>query len=723
MERKVSKYGFYIKTIFILSVSFTTINLHELYAQPIRPANQHFSPYVLSNIRANHPRLWFNSDNLTTLKNRWNDPQFQTIVDQYKSGNDAISWGIKYLATQNSSDAQKAISSALNAGSNGERKAAWGDIASIIFDWCYDQLNDDQKNNLLDKIKQARQNHKKKILDKFQFHENHILGLHAYVTAVLAIEGESGVTSELQDAQNILQNLCEMTNEISGDGGYRAYWYQGSYQPLPFFLWTSATNFNFVDKNSFIKNLHKFAVHRLAVTGNRFVRSPGDDAADETGYMMYTLSAGIFYMIADIFNDPLSQWFGNTLTKRGQKTHWAWNDDPSWLSLIYYNPTKQEKSPQEMNIPLNQNFDKIGMVSFQSGWKFDSGINETISAWFFNGPSTSHSNSSQNHFIIWRGEDDLAITGGNYFGRPSTYTDHYFKHSIARNTLIFSPLNSNNPDKDGGQINRKGLQPNSAEKYPLNHELNWYKGLTSYSGEIVNFEDTPQFCMVSGDAGIAYDHDHVKNYIRDFIYIKPNIYLIRDRFTVDQVANIRWLLHSRTKPVFDGQKNIVKGNENAGIIEGIGEDFFIEKGESRLTANILWPNGPKFRFIGGKNFEHWVDGANSNPETDAQSWLLNSDDLQVRMGLSVNQWRTEVETAPDQANGEIIVALFVSEKGPTTQPEFKIRESNNKKVVFFDFNGKKMEIVFPLNQTPIVQSAGSDNSPPDPPKNVLVRKR
>ena len=204
--------------VFILfAIAF--INCQQLSAQPIRPANQHPNPFPLSNIKASHPRLWFNSENLTLLKNRWNDPKFKDIVDPYKSGTDAISYGIKYLATNNPSDAQNAISIALNSNGDRVRKAAWSDISSLIFDWCYNQLSSDQKNNLLNKIKTTKQNLKKQLLDKFRFHENHLLGMHAYITAVLAIEGEAGVNSELRDAQNILQNLCEMADEISGDGG------------------------------------------------------------------------------------------------------------------------------------------------------------------------------------------------------------------------------------------------------------------------------------------------------------------------------------------------------------------------------------------------------------------------------------------------------------------------------------------------------------------------
>ncbi|MFQ5823915.1 MAG: hypothetical protein ACE5JB_07665 [bacterium] len=703
-----------------------------LKAEAKRPATEHPNPWPLATVRPSHPRLWFNQENLALLRVRWNDPAHKNIVDNYKNSNDALSSALRYLATGNVSDAQAAISEALsygNSADHGEREAAWGDVPSLVFDWCYDQLSSSQKSSLISKIQGRQASLVKNTLDYFRWHEIHLRGVHAYISAVLAIEGEPGVSSQLREAQNVLQNLQELGDEVSGDGAYRPYFYQGSYQPLSFFLWTTATDLDVVSRSGFTRHLPDFIVRRLSQSGSRFTRGEGDDDGDESGYFVKTnLAAGTFYMIASHFNDPLAQWLGNTLRDHDQPYHWPSSREPIWLSLIYYDPSIPSNSPGSTNQPLVKYFDKDGMVHFRSGWNFDPTATDDIMAWFYNGPKPTHSENSQNHFTIWRGDDDLAITGGNYFGSPSKYDDHYFGHAIARNTLIFSPKGSSAPDKDGGQVNGKWLQPISSEKYPIADELVWYQGETSYRGEITYFINQPDYAITTGDASIAYDHNHVytpdgsRYFIRDFIYLKPDIFLIRDRFALSDVDNIRWILHSRTKPIYTGTSTVIRGSSNAGILEATGNKFAVEKGDSRLEVNLLWPSQATLRFVGGEGYEAWVDGSNSDPSTDAQGWLLDHPYLPIRMGLSKNQWRTEIETTPTKANGNIITALFVSGiQSNLEKPVFLLRENGNDKVIAVNYKSKIIEVVYPHNSVPVVQGAERDTIPPNAPQNIRIK--
>ena len=700
-------------------------------ATPQRLATEHPNPLPLAKVKSGHPRLWFNQENLSLLRARWNDPEYKKITDIYKNSSNAISSALKYLATGNVNDAQNAISEALGYGNNassgavnGKREAAWGDVPAIVFDWCYDQLNNNQKADLISKIQNRSISLlQQKVKKRFQWHE-FFDEVTSYTSAVLAIEGERGVSSQLREAQNVLQNFQELGDEVSGEGAYQSYLYQGRYQPLCFFLWTTATDLDFVSKSGFTKNLPEFAIRRLSKSGSRFTRGPGDDLGGITGNVLsnMNLSAGIFYMIAHHFNDPLAQWLGNILRDRGQANHWVVSKSPNWLSLIYYDPSNPGQSPDDLNHTTVKYFSKNGMVSFRSGWNFSPNQQNDVLVWFYNGPSTTHSEASQNHFTIWRGKDDLAIAVGNYFGSPSRYKDHYQKHAIARNTLIFSPKGSSAPDKDGGQINGENLRPESAQNYPLADELTYYRGETSYRGQIVYFQDTPDYSITTGDAGIAYDHDNVIHYLRDVVYVKPNIFLIRDRFATSNVDNIRWILHSRTKPISTSPNRIIRGNSDAGILEANLSNFIIEKGESQLTADILWPSSPLVRFIGGPGYEAWVDGSNSDPAKDAGSFLLGSSELKARMELSKNQWRTEIESTPLQADGNIIVALFISEKAPVEKPFFSLREEGNLKIAVVSYKGKNIEIRFPSNEVPEIKGARPDTEAPSAPRNIRIRQ-
>ena len=198
----------------------------------------HPSPLPLSTVRPDHPRIWFNSDNVDILRQRWNDPAYSGVVSIYEGDNDALSLALEGLATQNASKCSSAAAQAdATYRPEGDAYSGHIDPISLVFDWCYDYLDASEKADLISKIEYLRDRHKNDsntgVRSFFRWHEIFQKSTFAYIGAVLAIEGEPGVSSELRQAQNVVQNLQELGDEVSGDGGYRTYFYQGNLQTLP----------------------------------------------------------------------------------------------------------------------------------------------------------------------------------------------------------------------------------------------------------------------------------------------------------------------------------------------------------------------------------------------------------------------------------------------------------------------------------------------------------
>lgn len=694
MDRAILSYG---ATIAVLSLGIGILDAGQ-------DPTTHPNPLPLSVIRPDHPRIWFNSENVHLLRQRWTDPAYDSIVNKYKGKSDAVSMALEGLATF---DEAKCSQAAETVGSeyspDGDSNLGHVDPISLVFDWCYDYLDPGQKADLISKIVVLRDQHRDDpsngVRNFFRWHGTYLKNSFAYLASVLAIEGEPGVTSELREAQNVLQNLQELGDEVRGDGGYRAYFSQGNLQTLPFLMWTYATDTDFAMESGFTRNLAKWAAYKLAPSRRGFVRGPGDDVALESGYLKLELDAGGFYLLASHFDDPMAQMLGNLLVSEfGQGRHWNF-EGPSFISLIHHKPEFEAETPAQLGMPLTAFFDKIGMVHARSSWKTDSDV---VHSWFFNGPAVEHSGQSQNHYTIWRGDDPLIMKGGNYLGSPSAYKNRYHARTISNNSLLFSPMGSDRPDNDGGQDWSFVSLDVSAEKYPVADRVGSWRGQHRYRGEIIHFKVAGQYMLVSGDAAVAYNPVNVFGYVRDFVYLKPEIFLIRDRFSTSGVATIRSLIHSRYQPIVAGTPVIVEGDSTAGILEIVSDRFRLQNGASEAGIDVLWPADPTLRFVGGVGYEGYADGYNADPATDSQDWLHGTAELEERTRLIEGQWRTEIEVEPSQADGNLIQSIFVSAREPEVRPSFSVREEGRDLIVIVTHDRRTWIVVFPEDDVPTV---------------------
>jgi hypothetical protein len=312
------------------------------------------------------------------------------------------------------------------------------------------------------------------------------------------------------------------------------------------------------------------------------------------------------------------------------------------------------------------------------------------------------------------------MKGGNYLGTPSTYHSHYYERAISKNTLLFSPMGSSSPDHDGGQTRRWANTQLSKQTYPVAERVGSFSGQHVFNGQVIHFEDSGQWLVASGEASLAYDPDNVISYIRDFVHLKPDVFLIRDRYRTSNVATIRSIIHSRNKPIWGGAQTVIQGSASAGIIEAIGDSFRIQNGGSEAGIKVLWPPNPKLRFVGGAGYEGFADDYNTDPYTDCQGWLKGTETLTQRVELIEGQWRTEIETVPDHAEGQMIVSIVVDRTTPTESSQYSLSQDFESMVVVVTRNHKSRTVVFPTDDVPRVIGTTRESDPghrkiPQPP--------
>ncbi len=587
----------------------------------------------------------------------------------------------------------------------GPGQAAYVDVTALVFDWCYGQLEASDREALAKRIDADAQLREAALDKRLGFHESHYLGFQAYLSDALALEGEPGFPSRLRTAEDFLQKWMAYAGEIYNDGTYKCYSYQDVSFLVPPFLFASATTTDFTADFGYASRRSDVLLRLLSEHGTNFIGGPGDQYVDEHGFLGWNPSAIAPLMIAEQKHDPLAQFAGELLRDR-QGWFATTSPMPTWMALLYYDDKLASTGPVEMKTPPVEYFQTGGSVDFRSGWQQIEGSGPDINAWFYAGPRAEHADCDAGHFILWRGDDDLIVRGGAYLGIPSAYHDNWDGLSFSRNTLAFSPAGSASPDRDGSQL----MHPPpalSATHYPISDALRkapsprWFRPIPDYEGEITSFKDSASASYVTADIAAAYDPAHVHKYLRTVVYVKPDVFLIRDVYEVENIDRVRMIFHYRQKPDTQGL-SVAAGTDSAGILEGLASSLAVKRGTSQARIRLLTPDGATLRLVGGPGYEAYLDGKNNDGNTMAETWLLSpgqSKTLAARMKYVADHWRSEFEIKPTAGSGEMIAAISVGAQDAAL-PDISFSGKADGKHVAVKYSDHTTDIGFPQSEAP-----------------------
>ena len=217
-----------------------------------------------------------------------------------------------------------------------------------------------------------------------------------------------------------------------------------------------------------------------------------------------------------------------------------------WLNPIYYDPSVAPKP--YTTLPTMRHFEDMGIVSSRTDWSGNESLLAVICGPALGHNATSkltfdaggvHTHPDADHFVLF-GDGEWLIRDDGY--RPKATNMH--------NTLLI----------DGkGQIGENGAPDGHVVYGRPSERGQWFAAIEQIKGKvhprITTATSTPGMDYVVGDATQAYAPETgLRKYVRQFIFLKPNVLIVADDLETDRPHSLELRFHPqfRATPGSDG---------------------------------------------------------------------------------------------------------------------------------------------------------------------------
>jgi len=420
-------------------------------------------------------------------------------------------------------------------------------------------------------------------------------------------------------------------------------------------------------------------------------------------------------LVASRFHDGVGQWWIDhviSTISMGWGTS-ALQQGGVWGKLLWYDPEPPAIEPKML--PPARLFPENGHAVMRSDWTpgatyalFRCGrFGEIDGSW-------GRNNADNLHFIIGKRGILAADTGAVHtlnnaalgFAGSANMRE-YARQTIAHNSITVGRepiVHRGWKDRYLGTVRRGGQSPIQ--------DKGWWKlwGLPQpkpgsrpfREGRIVAYETSPLFDYAAGDATHSYPPTRVKAITRQFVYLRPDVFVIFDRVVTAKTGlETIWNLHTLYEPAWNGKrepdpsvppaKQFVIGadgksqepNPRPGgrYLHSGGNTFTLDDRwpgmAGRLFAKLLLPKeeARTVRTIGGPWHDFEVDGVNYGP-TEAtytkHKGARNGHNRENSIG--VEGWRIEVAPASRPAATQFLTVLFATDQKAERMPPVELVE-------------------------------------------------
>ena len=321
------------------------------------------------------------------------------------------------------------------------------------------------------------------------------------------------------------------------------------------------------------------------------------------------------------------------------------------------------EGPSE-NLPRANHFENMGQLFMRSG----SGPDDTYALFTAGGILTQHRHYDNNNFVIFK-NGFLTLDAGTR-PQPGLHLSHYYARTVAHNCITIKMPGEIMPDYwDSGPA----LSEKEVPVFPNDGGQNNMMG-----SEVIAFDEKEEYVYIASDATESYHQDKAKLVLRQFVFLPPDHFVILDRVSSTKPEyKKRWLLHTAAEPMVNTS------------------EFYTDHRGGRLFCKTLFPENAELKKIGGPGKQFWSDGRNwALPELTPDDWNYNSMRWLDNNHDLFGQWRIEVTPGKSNTDDIFLHLLQVGDSSLQSMANSTPLKTDDMVGVRFVHEKKEYEVMF-----------------------------
>jgi heparin/heparan-sulfate lyase len=340
--------------------------------------------------------------------------------------------------------------------------------------------------------------------------------------------------------------------------------------------------------------------------------------------------------------------------------------NPSYSGSWFVYPfllTNLENSPpasHPKDLPAAFDFDTMGQVFMRSG----AGPDDTYCLFTCGGILRQHRHFDALNFVIYH-RGFLALDSGTRYREVENgqHLANYFAQTVAHNCVV---------------IHQPGEPP--ARYWGGTVEEN-HGGQHQQLGSVLKtFQITDDYVYVAGDATACYQHGVVRRegqpdvpekctlVTRQLVFLRPNRFVVFDRVSVTTTEYQKdWLLHTAYEPAVNDHT------------------FRADHGQGRLFCRTLLPADAELRKVGGPGEEFRAAGRN---------WSIVDQGLSPENKAMMGQWRMEVSPATPHSDDCFLHVIEVGDQQLQAMGDTELVTQDSRRGVRLIHQGRPLTMTF-----------------------------
>lgn len=300
-------------------------------------------------------------------------------------------------------------------------------------------------------------------------------------------------------------------------------------------------------------------------------------------------------------------------------------------------------------------FPSYGLAIMRSG----AGQSDTHALFRTGSQYGQHQHYDESSFVIFK-HDLLALDSGSR--TSNMHHCYYAPQTVAHNTILIH---------QDGETAAPFWKPWGSLAQTDNKTIYSHGGQYRNTGaKNLAFVNTPPYVYAANDAIGVYRAEKCRQAVRQFVFIRPDYFIIFDRVTSVKPEQAKeYLLHVQNEPVE--------------IAPGI---YRADNGKGRLFQQTLWPLNPVIEKIGGPDREFYASGRN---------WPLPNGEKAFEKPNYFGQWRLQVRDRQESTNVCFLHLIEAADTGVAAMvPAKLLQDDKTLGVEFTDRTGKLWRVRF-----------------------------